>query len=475
MTDTYRRKLVEVALPLDEINAASVADKKRKTGTIRNLHKWFAPAPLPAWRALLFAALVDDPEDEEKRAYLLDVIKRLVAKGADLPDDDTLAEARNIIAAQFPDGVPTVMDPFCGGGSTLVEAQRLGLPTFGSDLNPVPVLITRTLTELLPKVYGQQPLHPEKVTPKPKKGRSKRNQPADGALFGRDEYKTYSGYEGLVRDVTHYAEQIGDRAWEQLRDHYPHQPGESPTAWLWARTATCPNPACGIETILTTNWWLSKKKNDLAWIEPRVENGKIDLIVRSGQRTGSAPAAPKIGNGVFACLRCGATLDGPYLRREGQEDRLGLLMTAVVQEAKGRRTYREPKAEDRQAADVKANQGMARVPVVKWRSVNVPDYGIDTWDKLYTSRQLLALTTFADLVAQAHREVLGDSGTEEWADAVSTVLGMAVGRLAQYQSSQVRWFIDSRSGTGQPLPAFGRNDLPMTWDFAETSPLSRQG
>src|SRR5690606_17066978 len=140
----------------------------------RNLHKWFAPAPLPAWRALLFAALVDDPEDEEKRAYLLDVIKRLVANGADLPDDDTLAEARRIIQAQFPDGVPTVMDPFCGGGSTLVEAQRLGLPTFGSDLNPVPVLITRTLTELLPKVYGQQPLHPEMVTETGSRGKGKK-------------------------------------------------------------------------------------------------------------------------------------------------------------------------------------------------------------------------------------------------------------------------------------------------------------
>jgi len=155
------KKLIEVALPLDEINAACKADKDRRIGTIRNIHKWFAPMSLPAWRALIFAALVDDPADDEKRAYLLDVIKRLVANGADLPDDDTVEEARKIIARQFPEGVPIVMDPFCGGGSTLVEAQRLGLATFGSDLNPVPVLITRILTQLLPQVHGQQPLHPQ--------------------------------------------------------------------------------------------------------------------------------------------------------------------------------------------------------------------------------------------------------------------------------------------------------------------------
>src|SRR3954451_10054204 len=126
MSDSeYRRKLIEVALPLDEINAACKADKDRKTGTIRNIHKWFAPMPLPAWRALLFAALVDDPADDEKRAYLLDLIKRLVANGADPPGNADLEEARTVLSTHYPAGLPAVMDPFCGGGSTLVEAQRL--------------------------------------------------------------------------------------------------------------------------------------------------------------------------------------------------------------------------------------------------------------------------------------------------------------------------------------------------------------
>jgi putative DNA methylase len=259
-TPVERKKLIEVALPLDEINAACKADKDRKTGTIRNIHKWFAPMPLPAWRALLFAALVDDPADDEKRAYLLDVIKRLVINGADLPDNATLKEAREIIEAQFPEGVPTVMDPFCGGGSTLVEAQRLGLPTFGSDLNPVAVLIARTLTQLLPKMFGEPSLHPEK-------GPTSRRHPThaaateDLALIPADMGITgYDGLTGVVRDVTYYAERIRHEAWNRLQAFYPSQPGETPVAWLWARTAPCPNPACGVETVLTTSWWLSKKK-----------------------------------------------------------------------------------------------------------------------------------------------------------------------------------------------------------------------
>ena len=156
---TRKKKLIEVALPLPEINAACKADKDRNTGTIRNLHKWFAPMPLPAWRALLFAALVDDPVEDNQRVYLLDLVKRLVKNGADQPDHADLAEARKLLSNQFPGGVPTVMDPFCGGGSTLVEAQRLGLPSVGSDLNPVPALISRTLTQVLPLVHGREPLH----------------------------------------------------------------------------------------------------------------------------------------------------------------------------------------------------------------------------------------------------------------------------------------------------------------------------
>lgn len=319
------KKLIEVALPLDGINAACKADKDRKTGTIRNLHKWFAPMPLPAWRALLYAALIDDPGDDEKRAYHLGVIKRLVESGADLPEEGVIREARSNIDIQFADGAPPVMDPFCGGGSTLVEAQRLGLVTFGSDLNPVPALITRTLTELLPKVYGQQPLNPEVVTSSHSVARKKKLEPSSKqqALVEMDSdgvFKTYLGYEGLVRDVTYYAEQIREAAWEQLKVHYPSPPGETPIAWLWARTVNCSNPACGEETILTTSWWLSKKDGALAWIEPSVQDGRIVLEVVESKASGAPPDAPKSGRGAaFACLVCGAPIAADVIRSAAAE------------------------------------------------------------------------------------------------------------------------------------------------------------
>ena len=468
MTEAQRKKLIEVALPLEEINEACKADKGRKTGTIRNLHKWFAPAPLPAWRALLFAALIDDPGDDVVRAELLELIKRLVANGADLPDQGVLAEAKAVIARQFPGGAPTVMDPFCGGGSTLVEAQRLGLPTYGSDLNPVPALITRTLTETLPKIYGLQPLHPAPVEG-PRPGKPYEEAVGQTGFSLESAGRTYSEYEGLIHDVRHYATQTLRRAAEELAEQYPSSESETPIAWLWARTVACPNPACGTETILTTSWWLSKKTGDLAWVEPRISGGLVELAVVSGQRHGTAPDTPKSGRGTFACLKCGATLDEKYLRGQGQRGGLGMRMTAVVAEVDGRRIYRAPTSRDLLAAEsVTPPRGIADTQLVGWATKNVPLYGVDTWDKLYTPRQLLTLSAFADLVGGVHQEVLDDGGTSDWADAVAALLALALGKLAQANSTQNRWNIRGAKYQAKAEPAFARNDLPMTWDFAET-------
>lgn len=460
MSDTsHKKKLIEVALPLDEINAACKADKDRKTGTLRNIHKWFAPMPLPAWRALLFAALVDDPADDSRRAYLLDVIKRLVGNGADLPDSMDLREANNILCEQFPDGLPTVLDPFCGGGSTLVEAQRLGLPSFGSDLNPVPVLITRTLTEVLPKVHNGQPLHGD--------------PPSATQLFaGSSEV---SGYEGLGRDVRYYADLVGERARKKLSRFFPTRTGEVPSTWLWARTVKCPNPACGTVTILSTSWWLSKRKGDLAWFVPCILDGEVHLGVEVSNRAGEAPPSPKIGDGIFACLACNATLDGPYLRAEGKANRLGLRLLGVVATRDRRRVFHAAEAFDlAPLTSLPDLDGIAEVPInTSGQGIRVGLYGIDTWAKLFAPRQLLTLATFSELVGQVRQDVLADGGSDHWADAVVALLGLAVGKLAHGGSSQNRWKFDSRSGTAKAEAAFGRNDLPMTWDFAEVDPLGQ--
>jgi len=162
---------------------------------------------------------------------------------------------------------------------------------------------------------------------------------------------TYHGYAGLARDVSFYAEQVLNRAWEALSADYPSLPGEAPVAWLWARTATCPNPACGGETLLATTWWLSKKVGELAWIQPQVEDGRVVLDVVAGQKQGEAPPSPKVGDGVFACVICASPLDGKYLRSEASAGRMGLRITSVAADVDGKRIYRPPTKADSVAAE----------------------------------------------------------------------------------------------------------------------------
>lgn len=464
MNDTTRtKKLIEVALPLDEINAACKADKDRKTGTLRNLHKWFAPMPLPAWRALLFAALVDDPEDDNQRVYLLDVIKRLVGTGADLPDVRDLEEAQAILARQFPEGLPPVLDPFCGGGSTLVEAQRLGLESKGSDLNPVPVLITRTITELLPRVHGKDALTAGGATP-------------EGQLFDARSTGRVTGYEGIAHDVLQFADRVRKAVADEIGVHFPKGPDGTPSVWLWGRTAVCPNPTCGAESVLTTTWWLSKRKGALAWIEPSAVGKVIELTVVTDRASGTAPDGPKVGRGAsFSCLACNQTIDEAEIRRQGQEGGLGLRLMAVqVIGPDKSRHFRAPSDADlRGLSAVVRPDDLADISLGEPNQyIAPPRYGINTQLDLYTDRQLLVLATFAEKIREVRDWVLDAGGDVEWATAVTTLLGLALGKLAQGGSTQTRWKFDSRSGSASPEGIFGRADLPMTWDFVEIDPLS---
>lgn len=461
MTEAPKRKLIEVALPLDEINAACRADKGRAHGTLKNLHKWFAPMPVPAWRALLFSALVDDPGDDNRRVALLDLIKRLVANGADLPDQDAITEARQILGRQYPEGLPVVLDPFCGGGSTLVEAQRLGLVALGSDLNPVPALISRTLVELLPRLAGAQPLHPPD-----------RNG-GEARLF-RDDAR-FAGLDGLIADVFHYALAIRDAAQTRLAQHFPTTTKETIVAWLWARTARCPNPACGVETVLTTTWWLSKRGNDLAWIQPHVEEGRVVLDVVTGRRSGAAPESPKSPRGAtFACLACGNPITEDVLADEAKSGRLGLRMTAVVVADKlGKRGFRSPTSDEIAAADVDLAEYDIPDQVAVGDGGTRNRFGMDTQADLYGPRQLATLCVLADLVRGIFEQVKSDGGTEEWARAVTTILGLGVGRFSQFASSQARWTV--RDNVSSFEGAFPRNDIPVTWDYYEINPFGENG
>ena len=450
-----KRKLIEVALPLDEINAACAADKAVKTGTIRNLHKWFAPMPLPAWRALLFAGLIDDPDDDIQRAYLLDVIKRLVANAADLPDRDTLLEAQGLLTQQFPDGLPTVMDPFSGGGTTLVEAQRLGLHTYGSDLNPVPALITRALTQTLPRVHNCPPIH----------------HYAGDELFSA---ASPAGYEGIVLDFGHYATAVMEKARPRLTHLYPRMKGEESIMWLWGRTTQCTNPTCRIETVLVTSWELSKKPKELAWVEPKIVDGTVHLKVVSNQSTGHAPPPPKAGRGAaFLCLACAQIIAEADIRKSATNSGLGSRLIAVMVETRAGRRFREPTPAEVDAAESATTpEDLPALPLGEANQyVAPPRYGIETHLQLFTARQATALATFADIIAEVYDDVVQDGGSQDQAEAITTLLGLAVGKMAQYNSTQT--FMRTRNGPSAATGAFGRADLPMTWDFAETSPFGK--
>lgn len=446
------RKLIEVApfLPLDAISVASKADKDKKTGTIKNVHKWFAPMPTPAMRALIFAAIVDAPEDERERARLLNLVERLVPPDGNAPDDRTLEEAKAEIRRCVGDDPPVVFDPFCGGGSTLIEAQRLGLPATGADLNPVAVLISRTLVELVPQVTGRPPLVGDP---------SRLGSIAGGALGG------------LLADLQHYAEFVRQRMWDEVGYLYPTvRNGETAIAWLWTRTARCPNPACGIEMPLISNLWLSKRKGGHRWLELTAENDHVGVSVGIG--TGEPRQLKLSGNRPkFRCARCSDGIaDEKYLRHEGMNRRLGLMPLVVVTDGSDGRRY-----ESFVAADIPTPRELditLDIPIAEnSRWFSPPGYGFTNFGDLYLPRQLATLSSAARAIADLPDHIRNDGGDELYVRTIASVLGLGLGKLAQSNSTQTRWYIDSRNGSSQTLPAFGRHAMPMIWDFSEVNPF----
>ena len=266
---TYRKKLIEVALPLDDINREAAREKSIRHGHPSTLHLWWARRPLAACRAVLFASLVDDPsnrddlteaEQERERERLFDLIRELV-KWENINNEHILEKARAEILKSTDGNPPPVLDPFCGGGSIPLEAQRLGLEAYGSDLNPVAVLITKAMIEIPPRFAGEPPVNPDAQND------SLRSQ-------------TWRGADGLAEDIRYYGEWMRNEAEKRIGHLYPkvqlpkeHGGGEATViAWLWARTVTCPNPACGVKMPLVKSFWLSKKRKKKVWVEPIIDS-----------------------------------------------------------------------------------------------------------------------------------------------------------------------------------------------------------
>jgi len=284
----HKKKLIEVALPLDAINAASAREKSIRHGHPSTLHLWWARRPLAAARAVIFAQMVDDPsahpdlfptekKQEKERQRLFKIIEDLV-QWENTTNEEVLERARNEIwqswrrtcaeNADHPRAkelfdrhkLPAFHDPFAGGGSLPLEAQRLGLDAYASDLNPVAVLINKAMIEIPPRFAGMPPVNPEAR--------------ADNKLFGRE----WRGADGLAEDVLHYARWMRDEAEKRIGHLYPRvevtadmvadRPDLTPylgqklkvIAWLWARTVKSPNPAfAGVDVPLASTFMLSTK------------------------------------------------------------------------------------------------------------------------------------------------------------------------------------------------------------------------
>ena len=531
-----RKKLIEVALPLDAINAASAREKSIRHGHPSTLHLWWARRPLAAARAVIFAQMVDDPSEyvdvllsdpKKKRAAQRALKQRRAidpasAGGADVasgsgntgaPDrsggvgarsmgagdrralgetaaaiererlfgilrelvrwenttnEEVLERARTEIwqswrracavhadhprAAELFDRhrLPAFHDPFAGGGSLPLEAQRLGLEAHASDLNPVAVLINKAMIEVPPRFADRPPVHPDSR--------------ADATLVE----KTWHGAQGLAEDVRRYGRWMRDEAEKRIGHLYPpveitpavvaERPDLKPytgrkltvIAWLWARTVKSPNPAfADVDVPLASTFMLSTKKGKEAYVEPVVAGRGYRFAVKVGAPPDpdAAKTGIKLSRGAnFRCLMSGTPIAGDYIKAEGQAKRMGARLMAIVAEGDRGRVYLAPAVEHEETARkaMPEWQPDGDVPARLTGGTCVP-YGLSTWGNLFTSRQLVALTTFSDLVEEATERVRhdaaaaglpddgrplrdGGAGAAAYAEAVALYLGLGISR-----------------------------------------------
>ena len=513
-----RRKLIEVALPLDAINSASAREKSIRHGHPSTLHLWWARRPLAAARAVIFAQMVDDPSanpdlfptekaQEQERERLFGIIRELV-KWENTTNETVLERAREEIreswvrtcsenaehprAAELfdPDRLPAFHDPFAGGGALPLEAQRLGLEAYASDLNPVAVLINKAMIEIPPKFAGQPPVNPE--------SRAEQTVVA----------KTWRGAQGLAEDVRYYGRWMRDEAERRIGHLYPpieitpalvrERPdlraylGRKLTviAWLWARTVKSPNPAFGdVDAPLASTFMLSTKKGKEAYVEPAIERRgyRFEVKVGAPPDPDAAKRGTKSGgsHSSFCCLMSGTPMPFEYLRAEAKAGRLDAQLMAIVAGGKRGRVYL-PAYPEQQTIPRRADPSWSpTVEISHWPGrTNVVEYGLTTFGDLFTSRQLVALTTFSDLVGEATERVgrdgvaaglpddsrpLRDGGTgaTAYAEAVSVYLAFALSKLADRGSTICTWFTERDSTRN----TFARQSIPMTWDYAELNTL----
>lgn len=507
------KKLIEVALPLDAINEACAREKNIRHGHPSTLHLWWARRPLAAARAVIFSQMVNDPSWKweldnpgeippnhlkaswaAKRKQLFGILVDLVA-WENTTDEGVLGRAREEIRKSWretceanknhpnaadlfdPNRLPGFHDPFAGGGALPLEAQRLGLEACASDLNPVAVLISKATIDLPARFSGLSPVNPE--------ARSGRQ-----CLVPR----AWHGAEGLAEDIRYYGNWMREEAERRIGHLYPkvRDSGVDLTviAWIWARTVSSPSPAHShLHVPLVSSFILSSKKGKEAYVEPLVEGENYQFRVKTGSPPESARLGTKVaGQGAnFRCLVSGAPISAQYIRAEAKAGRLAARLVAMVAEGDRRRVFLSPTPQQERAATQAVPSWKPDVAFFQGAlGFRVGNYGMTKWSDLFTARQLVALGTFSDLVADGRSMVLGhalDAGMESddlglaangkgataYSEAVSVYLGFLVDQLANHCSTICGW----NHPNTQMRSVFSRNALSMTWDFAEANVFSR--
>jgi len=499
----YPKKLIEVALPLNVINVACSKEKSIRHGHPSTLHLWWSRKPLAAARAVLFAQLVNDPgghrgwgsirgqtkgQAKQERERLFGIIGDLV-QWENTNNEEVLERARVEICKSWketcsitgenPDILPSILDPFAGGGTIPLEAQRLGLEAHGSDLNPVPVLINKALIEIPSKFKGKDPIGPSDSTEETVK-------------------RTWPGATGLAEDVRRYGRLMRHEAMKRIGHLYSEinlpndQGGGKATviAWIWARTVKSPNPAYSeCDVPICASFMLSTKPGKEFWSEPVIEGRTFRFVVRSGKPpTGSsAENGTKTGRGGnFTCILSDSPIDDKHIKDQGKTGQMGQMLMAVVAEGKRGRIYLTPtKAMIEQThvarPKTKINIKLNHDP----RNIWCVNYGVETYEALFTSRQLVLLDCYCGLVneirsaivsdaishgwnASGRRLAVGGIDAEAYADAVAVYLGLGISKMTDYNCTLVSWSY-SRD---QAAHAFTKQAIPMIWGFAEVNPFA---
>ncbi len=467
----YKKKLIEVALPLESIDKESMKDSSITVGGHPStFHKWWARRPLAACRAVIFASLVDDPgnylsdkEAEKERKRLFKLIERLIL-WKNVNNIPLLEEAKKEIRKSVGKEMPVLLDPFCGGGSIPLEAQRLGLKVAASDLNPVAVMITKAMIEIHPKFSGRNAVNPISLE--------------------SSGIKHSSNLEGLIGDIEYYAKQIYNESQKKIGNLYPKINDNNVIAWIWARVVNCSNPACGSEIPLVKSFQLNKKNEIRVIIVPKIDKKTKKVIFEIKKGTDEPRKSTIDGRRGAVCLACNLTTKMKHITDSGKNGKLQEKLMGIVVEGKKGREYVSADHDVLNYSKIKKPDFVPGLEIpYNGRYLTVPEYGFRTFSDLYTSRQLSALITFRDLILEFREKIIHDAikagfeendkgiseggkGATAYADAVITYITFVLERCVHSWSSFSFW------ANSFIVPTYSRQALAMVWDFAEANPFS---